>query len=131
MQGIVGMRRAAVAVVCLLSAAVGAGCTSQPEKGKPDPDVRYAVLDGDVLYRQRIALPEDATVFYLTTTKRGQQYLFNIGFEDVLTNVWIPFATATLARNSTAANVLSGTQALAVTPAAQNDGVQFNRLTLC
>jgi hypothetical protein len=73
-----------------------------------------------------IALPEDATVSYVTSQRRGQQYIFNTGFEDLLSNVWIPFATATLARNSTAANVLTGTYALAVTPAAQNDGVQYN-----
>lgn len=73
-----------------------------------------------------IALSEAATLFYLSTQKRGAQLLFNGSFEDPLTNIWTAFATATLARDNTAANVLTGSYALKCTPSAASDGFQYN-----
>lgn len=67
-------------------------------------------------------------VKYLTTTAhmKSQNLLQNTGFEAVITDIWSAFATGVIARTSTAAEVRIGTYALAVTPAAQNDGVQYD-----
>ncbi len=64
-------------------------------------------------------------VKYLTTTApmKSQNLLQNTQFEADITNIWEVVATATVARTSTAAQVRTGTYGLAVTPAAQNDGV--------
>lgn len=71
-----------------------------------------------------IALPEAATIRYLSSARKSQNLLINGGFEDALTNIWTAFATATLARN--AANAFVEGNALAVTPGAQNDGFKYN-----
>lgn len=70
--------------------------------------------------------PEAATIRYLVSTRKLQQTLINGSFEDALTNIWTLVGTATIARNSVAANVLTGSYALAVTPAAVGDGFQYN-----
>ncbi len=71
-----------------------------------------------------VALPEAATVRYLASSRKLASYLVNGGFEDALTNVWTVVGTATLARNT--ANAYVEGNALAVTPAAVNDGAQYN-----
>jgi hypothetical protein len=68
--------------------------------------------------------PETATIRYLASSRKLASYLVNGGFEDAITNIWIGFATGTVARNS--ANAYVEGYALAVTPAAQNDGVTYN-----
>lgn len=63
---------------------------------------------------------------YLTTTAhmKSQNLIQNGQFEAAITNIWTAFATATVLRTSTAAQVRTGTYGLSVTPAAQNDGTQ-------
>jgi hypothetical protein len=70
-----------------------------------------------------VATPEAATVRYLASSRRLQQFLINGGFEDALTNIWTPIGTATIARNT--ANAYVEGNALGVTPVAANDGVQY------
>lgn len=69
-------------------------------------------------------LPEAATIRYLASSRKLQNFLINGGFEDAITNIWIGFGTGTVARNT--ANAYVEGNALAVTPAAINDGVQYN-----
>lgn len=66
-------------------------------------------------------------VKYLTTTAhmKSDNLINNGQFEEAITNIWELYATATVARTSTAAQVRTGTYALAVTPGAQNDGVSY------
>jgi hypothetical protein len=70
------------------------------------------------------ALPENAVVRYLSPSRKNQNLLVNGGFEDLLGSVWAASAGGTIARTNTAANVYAETWALAMTPAAQNDGVK-------
>lgn len=62
---------------------------------------------------------------YLTTTAhmKSQNLVQNSGVEAAITNIWEAFATATVVRTTTAAQVRTGSGALSVTPAAQHDGV--------
>jgi hypothetical protein len=71
-----------------------------------------------------IALPEAATIRYLASSRKLGSYLVNGGFEDALTNIWIVVAGAAIARDS--ANAYVEGNALKVTPAVANDGVQYN-----
>lgn len=87
--------------------------------------IDYTVNYGTGAITFSIALPEPATLFYISSQKRGQQLLINGSFEDPLTNIWTAFATATLARDIGAANVLTGAYALKVTPGAVSDGFQY------
>ncbi len=63
---------------------------------------------------------------YLTTeaSVKSQNLIQDGQFEAAITNIWAAFATATVVRTSTAAQVRTGTYGLSVTPAAQNDGTQ-------
>ncbi len=69
------------------------------------------------------ATGEISTIRYLSSAKRAPNLLINGGFEDALTNIWTPLGTATIARD--AANAYVEGNALKVTPAATNDGVQY------
>lgn len=73
-----------------------------------------------------VVTPEVGVIKYLAANRKGSQFIYNSGFEDVLGSTWTAVATATLARNNTAANVFTESWALAVTPSAANDGVQYN-----
>ena len=66
-------------------------------------------------------------VKYLTTAAhmKSQNLIQNGQFESAITNIWTAFATGSVARTSTAAQVRTGAYGLAVTPAAQNDGVSY------
>ncbi len=71
-----------------------------------------------------IALPENATIRYLASSRKLASYLVNGGFEDAITNIWIGFATGTVARDT--ANAYVEGNALKITPTATNDGAQYN-----
>lgn len=66
-------------------------------------------------------------VQYLTTTAhmKSDNLINNGQFEEAITDIWALFATATVVRTSTAAQVRTGTYGLSVTPAAQHDGVSY------
>lgn len=70
------------------------------------------------------ATPDAYTIRYLASNRYLYQYLANGGFEDAITNIWVLFGTATVARDT--ANAYTEGYALKVTPSAANDGVQYN-----